>query len=621
MVGDLNMGGFKVTNLAAPVAGTDAANRNFVEDSLASEFPIFYRRWSKTAAGGETSLSGNDDNGIALSYVAGSEKVFINGALQVRGVDYSGTTGSTLTGIPALIAGDIVEVHSSSNYTVGTVPDGSITNAKVDGGAAIQSTKLAFTPSGAGAVTRSVASKLADVVSVKDFGAVGDGARINQALAANGGMVYVPQQNYTLEADVTPTTGGLFIDPGATFDDQSKLKPRGQFSDTGNGVNAWRLQDRVFVGGAVNVSPTTTPVLDGYDIAGDPTGINSDYLERSAAVASSNAYGGTGGLFAAKQSRQYTSQGYTVWSSSEAVAAGAKRGYYEKLYTATTSGTTGSTPPSHTSGAVSDGGVTWQFDRYTYMVPIGLSAVADVDVADGHSCWAMYIEGLRRPAGGTLLTTEVAVKNKGSQVLNNPYNILPGGSTIGFWFAAGGDATLGAPANPSTAAIAIGKNATTWDRGIVFASDSLTGGEAIQMASGHSISWYSPDTSLKVQVKSTRTNSAPGKSFLEFNDGGIWFGASDALSAVIGGSSSDNSWLTLAGGTNSSYISVNSAAANAELVLAAKGTGTIKLNSPLEFAYSGFTPATTPSNFTADRYMVVYNGGIPFYIPARLTTW
>jgi hypothetical protein len=479
-----------------------------------------------------------------------------------------------------------------------------------------------FIQAGTGAVQRTVESKLQDVVSVKDFGAVGDGARINQALAANGGVVYVPQQSYTLEADVTPTTGGLFIDPGATFDDQSKLKPRGQFSDTGNGVNAWRLQDRVFVGGAVNVSPTTTPVLDGYDIAGDPTGINSDYLERSAAVASSSAYGGTGGLFAAKQSRQYTSQGYAVWSSSEAVAAGDKRGYYEKLYTATTSGTTGSTPPSHTSGAVSDGGVTWQFDRYTYMVPIGLSAVADADIGDGHSCWALYIEGLRRSTGGTLLATEIAVKNKGSQVLNNPYNILPAGSTIGFWFAGGGDATLGVPANPSTAAIAIAKNATTWDRGIVFASDSLTSGEAILMGSGHSINWYSPDTSVRGSVSSTRTNSASGKSFLEFNDSGIWLGASDALSAVINGSSSDNSWLTLTGGTNSSSISVNSAAPDAELVLAGKGTGMINLNSPLKFLYSGFTLATTPSNFTADRYMVVYDSsGTAFYIPARLATW
>ena len=178
MVGDLNMGGYKITNLATPVSGTDAANRSFVEGVFSSEVPVFYRRWSKTAAGGATSLSGNDDNGIALSYVPGSEKVFINGALQVRGVDYLGTTGSTLTGIPALTAGDIVEVHSSSSYTVGTVPDGSITNAKVDGGAAIQSTKLAF---GSGATTRTVAAKLADVVSVKDFGAVGDGERDDTA--------------------------------------------------------------------------------------------------------------------------------------------------------------------------------------------------------------------------------------------------------------------------------------------------------------------------------------------------------------------------------------------------------------------------------------------------------
>jgi polygalacturonase len=175
MVGDLNMGGYKVTNLATPVAGTDAANRSFVEGVFSSEVPVFYRRWSKTAVGGETSLSGNDNSGIALSYVPGSEKVFINGALQIRGVDYLGTTGSTLTGIPVLTAGDIIEVHSSSSYTVGTVPDGSVTNAKVDGGAGIQSTKLAFTQAGTGAVTRTVESKLRDVVSVKDFGAVGDG--------------------------------------------------------------------------------------------------------------------------------------------------------------------------------------------------------------------------------------------------------------------------------------------------------------------------------------------------------------------------------------------------------------------------------------------------------------
>ena len=38
-----------------------------------------------------------------------------------------------------------------------------------------------FTPTGAGAVTRTVDSKLKDVVSVKDFGAVGDGVADDRA--------------------------------------------------------------------------------------------------------------------------------------------------------------------------------------------------------------------------------------------------------------------------------------------------------------------------------------------------------------------------------------------------------------------------------------------------------
>ena len=240
MVGDLNMGGYKVTNLATPVAGTDAANRSFVEGVFSSEVPVFYRRWSKTAAGGETGLSGNDDNGIALSYVPGSEKVFINGALQVRGVDYSGTTGTTLTGIPALTAGDIVEVHSSSSYTVGTVPDGSITNAKVDGGAGIQSTKLAFIQSGSGATTRTVAAKLADVVSVKDFGAVGDGVADDKnafTLASSASAsVLVPPGTYRIGSN-------LAIPSALTIAGGGVIKPASGVTVTlGDGVTADRYQ-------------------------------------------------------------------------------------------------------------------------------------------------------------------------------------------------------------------------------------------------------------------------------------------------------------------------------------------------------------------------------------------
>ena len=67
-------------------------------------------RWTKTAAGGETSLSGNDDNAVALSYTSGTEQVYLNGVLLVRGQDYTATNGTTITALSALTASDVAEV-------------------------------------------------------------------------------------------------------------------------------------------------------------------------------------------------------------------------------------------------------------------------------------------------------------------------------------------------------------------------------------------------------------------------------------------------------------------------------------------------------------------------------
>jgi hypothetical protein len=67
-------------------------------------------RWTKTVAGGETSLSGEDDNSVSLSYTAGTEQVYLNGVLLARGSDYTATNGTTITGLTALAASDIAEV-------------------------------------------------------------------------------------------------------------------------------------------------------------------------------------------------------------------------------------------------------------------------------------------------------------------------------------------------------------------------------------------------------------------------------------------------------------------------------------------------------------------------------
>ena len=71
-------------------------------------------RWSKAPAGGTTSLSGVDDNGLTLSYTTGYEQVYRNGVLLSRGNDYTATNGTSVTLIDATIAGDIIEIFASA---------------------------------------------------------------------------------------------------------------------------------------------------------------------------------------------------------------------------------------------------------------------------------------------------------------------------------------------------------------------------------------------------------------------------------------------------------------------------------------------------------------------------
>jgi hypothetical protein len=122
----------------------------------------------------------------------GNLQIYIDGVYQNKAsFSLSGTT-VTFTEAPPLNA----SIEFIIGYSIGSTSG--------------DATGIDFTQSGTGAVTRTVASKLQDVVSVKDFGAVGDGVTNDTAAlisALNTGKeVWIPKGSvFTLNAAQTIT--------------------------------------------------------------------------------------------------------------------------------------------------------------------------------------------------------------------------------------------------------------------------------------------------------------------------------------------------------------------------------------------------------------------------------
>jgi hypothetical protein len=98
--------------------------------SISSTADIY--RFRYTAAGGETTESGPDDNGLTLSYIPGKEQVYLNGVLLARTSDYNATNGTSITGLAALTAGDILEVITFTAFELADAIARSVLDAKGD---------------------------------------------------------------------------------------------------------------------------------------------------------------------------------------------------------------------------------------------------------------------------------------------------------------------------------------------------------------------------------------------------------------------------------------------------------------------------------------------------------
>ena len=267
-----------------------------------------------------------------------------NGALFVRVQHGSDLNEDELVQLTSLTNGDILQYNSVSgrfenvdaSVVAGSISDGDkgditvsgsgatwiidndvIDNANVNTNAAIESSKLQFTAAGSGVVARPVQSKLREFVSVKDFGAVGDGvtddtAAINSAIdavgTAGGGIVYIPAGVYAIgktSAPYNPAISGSF-DRDVIIDvqyDNVIIKGDGRGNtiltntitnttaargikigrriDGVNYVDNVSVQDLTLIGNYTSGAPNSTNTSTGIDISGSAgVGCTNIKLER-----------------------------------------------------------------------------------------------------------------------------------------------------------------------------------------------------------------------------------------------------------------------------------------------------------------------------------------------------
>lgn len=170
--------------LIATWDGLSGINSNFIAYTAQEE--------TATATAGQTVFT------LALTYLVGTDNlaVFVNGSKQIVNVNYLETDGNTVTFLTGLNVGDVVEFNTASPVA---------TNI-------INAANVQYNPAGSQAVTTNVQAKLREMVSVKDFGAAGDGvtddttAIQNAISAALHKTLFFPTGQYLVSSSIALNT-------------------------------------------------------------------------------------------------------------------------------------------------------------------------------------------------------------------------------------------------------------------------------------------------------------------------------------------------------------------------------------------------------------------------------
>lgn len=181
---------------------------------------------------------------LSSSYSPGNNSVavYLNGSRLAPGLDYSETSSNSITLVRGAYAGDIVMVATATSIN----PTG------------VDAAQVTYSPAGTGAVATNVQTKLRETVSVKDFGAVGDGVT-SDATAFYNACIYCWQ-----------TGSNLYIPPGNYL--HGRVEVHGNFNVIGSGATVEYLGvGTTYIAGTgtgTSAAPTAWPNDPAYDPSG-----------------------------------------------------------------------------------------------------------------------------------------------------------------------------------------------------------------------------------------------------------------------------------------------------------------------------------------------------------------
>lgn len=219
-------------------------NSNFVNFTAQEEV--------QTATAGQTVFTLAD-----ITYTPGSNnlQVFVDGVNQIVDDSYIETNSTTVTFVSGLHVGALVKFTTAVSNSSGIETDAAL---------------VTYDPPFTGSESTTVEAKLAQYVSVKDFGAVGDGvandtAAIQAAIDASAN-VYFPSGTYLITSQIDVSAGKTLRGYGAT------LKP-GTNGMTMMGNNGTFLSSLVLEGFEFSDYGGTTTNVSGLTLSNTHIGI------------------------------------------------------------------------------------------------------------------------------------------------------------------------------------------------------------------------------------------------------------------------------------------------------------------------------------------------------------